>query len=191
LQQQGGTSVSGNVGLKDKTKCDKIKEEIKKICQDADTTIPVRVECKYGVGDKVDPIEDITPLKLEDGKMVAHDNVTLQHNQGEVILLDLWATWCPPCQGPMKHNVEMLAKGKEAWKNKVRLIGLSVDQDANKLKSWIIERGYQNGVEHYHAANGKCQINGQLGAGGIPHVALLNPDGKIVFKGHPSSINLE
>jgi len=91
----------------------------------------------------------------------------------------------------MKHNVEMLAKGKEAWKDRVRLIGLSVDQDANKLKSWIIEKGYQNGVEHYHAANGKCAINGQLGAGGIPHVALLNPNGQIVFKGHPSSINLE
>jgi len=62
----------------------------------------------------------------------------------------------------MKHNVEMLAKGKEAWKDKVRLIGLSVDQDANKLKSWIIEKGYQNGVEHYHAANGKCAITGNL-----------------------------
>jgi len=91
----------------------------------------------------------------------------------------------------MKHNVEMLAKDKEAWKDKVRLIGLSVDQDANKLKNWIIEKEYQKGVEHYHAANGKCAINGQLGAGGIPHVALLNPKGQIVFKGHPSSINLE
>jgi len=40
-------------------------------------------------------------------------------------------------------------------------------------------------------ANGVCEINGQLGAGGIPHVALLNPKGVIVFKGHPASIDLE
>merc|ERR1712100_560349 len=82
LQQQGGTAIKGNVGLSEQDKCNKIKEEIKKICQEADTTIPVQIECKYGVGDKVAPIEDITPLKLEDGKMVAHDNVTLKHEEG-------------------------------------------------------------------------------------------------------------
>jgi len=123
--------------------------------------------------------------------MVAKDNVTLSHKQGEVILLDLWATWCPPCQAPMKHNVEMLAKGKPEWKDRVRLIGLSVDQDLAALQKLIVDRGYANHVEHYHAANGKCKINAQLGAGGIPHVALLNPDGVIVYKGHPSSIDLE
>lgn len=46
-------------------------------------------------------------------------------------------------------------------------------------------------MEHYHAANGLCNINSKLGSGGIPHVALLNPKGQIVFKGHPASINLE
>lgn len=91
----------------------------------------------------------------------------------------------------MKHNVDMLAKGKGTWKDRVRLIGLSVDQDGEKLKAHIITKGFQNHVEHYHAANGTCTINAQLGAGGIPHVALLNPKGQIVFKGHPSSINLE
>jgi len=123
--------------------------------------------------------------------MEAGENVTLSHNEGEVILLDLWATWCPPCQPPMKHNVEMLAKGKPAWKDRVRLIGLGGDQNVDTLKNLIVERNYQNHVEHYHHANGKCTINKKLGSRGIPHVALLNPQGVIVYKGHPSSINLE
>jgi len=30
--------------------------------------------------------------------------VSVEHKPGQVILLDFWATWCPPCQGPMAHN---------------------------------------------------------------------------------------
>jgi thiol-disulfide isomerase/thioredoxin len=97
--------------------------------------------------------------------MTTTDKVTFKHAEGEVILLDLWATWCPPCQGPMKHNVDMLLKDKETWKDKVRLCGFSVDQDVNKLKTHIITKDFHKVsdggacVEHYHAENGECTIN--------------------------------
>jgi len=42
------------------------------------------------------------------------------------MLLDLWATWCPPCQAPMAHNQHMLETRKD-WGDKVRIIGLSID----------------------------------------------------------------
>jgi len=54
-----------------------------------------------------------------------------------------------------------------------------------------VERNYFEGVEHYHASNGTCTINSSLGTGGVPHVALVDGHGKIVFKGHPMSCDLE
>jgi hypothetical protein len=82
LQQQGGAKIAGSIGLDMKEKCDLLKETISKICSEADTKIPVDIACKYGLGDKVAPIEGITPLFLEGGKMVAKDNVTLKHEDG-------------------------------------------------------------------------------------------------------------
>ena len=55
------------------------------------------------------------------------DMVDVTHTSGQVILLDFWATWCPPCQGPMAHNQEMLQKRGAEWGDRVRIIGLSID----------------------------------------------------------------
>jgi thiol-disulfide isomerase/thioredoxin len=52
----------------------------------------------------------------------------LAHRPGEVLLVDVWATWCPPCQQPMAHNQEMLETNPH-WNGKVRIVGVSVDDD--------------------------------------------------------------
>ena len=49
------------------------------------------------------------------------------HTEGQVILIDFWATWCPPCQKPMEHNQHMLAENASKWADKVRIIGFSMD----------------------------------------------------------------
>lgn len=108
-----------------------------------------------------------------------------------MILLDFWATWCPPCQGPMKHNQEMIVKHKEAgdW-SKVRIIGLSIDQSQATLKSHVEAKGWGD-VEHYWARNGVCTGDKDFGVRGVPHCCLVDTHGNIVWIGHPASRDLE
>ena len=73
----------------------------------------------------------------------------ITHNEGEVILVDFWATWCPPCQKPMAHNQEMLEKRKDDWAGKVRIIGVSIDQSKEKMVEHVNNKGW-TAVEHYH-----------------------------------------
>jgi len=90
----------------------------------------------------------------------------------------------------MAHNQEMLVKNKEAWGGNVRIIGLSIDQDADKLKSHVEAKEW-TAVEHYWSRNGKNDAPTLYGVQGVPHCLLVDTHGKIVFIGHPASRKLE
>lgn len=51
--------------------------------------------------------------------------------------MDVWATWCGPCQTPMQHNQDMLTKNKDAWEGKARIVAVSVDEDKQTVKTRV------------------------------------------------------
>ena len=73
------------------------------------------------------------------------------HKPGQVFLIDFWATWCPPCQQPMAHNQEMLEHHGARWGDKVRIIGISIDQTAEAVVKHVKAKGWTK-VEHFHRA---------------------------------------
>jgi len=99
-------------------------------------------------------------------------------------MIDFWATWCPPCQRPMQHNVDMIEENKAKWDGKVKIIGLSIDSDAPTVVSHVNNKGWTS-VKHFHRAKSDCSDVYKVG--GVPHVMILDKEGKIVFKGHPAN----
>ena len=84
----------------------------------------------------------------------------------------------------------MLEENESKWAGKVRLIGLSIDDEAETVKNHVEEKGWTK-VEHYHVSTPGCSADKEYGVNGVPHVLLVDTDGKIVFVGHPASRNLE
>jgi hypothetical protein len=84
----------------------------------------------------------------------------------------------------MAHNQEMLDKNAEAWKGKVKIIGISIDQGREAVKSHV-EKNKWGSVEHYHKATSSCSDT--YNVKGVPHVMLIDKEGTIVYKGHPAT----
>ena len=120
-------------------------------------------------------------LVYEDGKL---ENIV--HKEGQVVWLQFWATWCPPCQPPMARNQKILEKRKDEWGDKVRIIGLSIDKSPEIVKAHCEKNGWPL-PEQYHVRNGKCESDKEYGLTGVPHAAMIDKAGKIVFIGHPAS----
>lgn len=60
--------------------------------------------------------------------------------KGEVVLVKLWATWCPVC---LKKWPEHQALYNEIKDDKgVRVITLSVAEDPKESQSWVDQQGY-------------------------------------------------
>lgn len=90
---------------------------------------------------------DKLPSFGEIKKVGSDEKVVLQHKPGEVLLIDVWATWCGPCQKPMQHNQDMLTKNAEAWKDKVRIVGVSVDDTESTVQERIEKKKWLS-IEH-------------------------------------------
>jgi cytochrome c biogenesis protein CcmG/thiol:disulfide interchange protein DsbE len=51
-------------------------------------------------------------------------NISLSDLRGKVVIIDFWATWCPPCVKEIPHFVEL----HEQYKDKgVEIVGISLD----------------------------------------------------------------
>ncbi len=85
----------------------------------AESSYEIEIDSKP-IGEPMIPIKNVKDIRKGDA-------ISIEHKAGQVILIDFWATWCPPCQAPMAHNQEMLDHHAERWGDKVRIIGISID----------------------------------------------------------------
>ena len=66
------------------------------------------------------------------------ESLSLSQYRGQVVLLDFWATWCPPCIAEMPNVKKTYAKYKN---HKFEIIGISLDRSIAPLEAYIASEG--------------------------------------------------
>jgi cytochrome c biogenesis protein CcmG, thiol:disulfide interchange protein DsbE len=68
----------------------------------------------------------------------ADRKVVLSQLRGQVVVLNFWATWCPPCVEELPSLIQMQDRMKEKG---VTVLAVSIDVDADVYGRFIRERG--------------------------------------------------
>jgi cytochrome c biogenesis protein CcmG/thiol:disulfide interchange protein DsbE len=99
---------------------------------------------------------------------------------GKPLLVEFWATWCPPCRTSIPHLNEIYAKYKAKG---LQIVGITDENEATVKKFQK-----QIPMDYNVAINTPGSIYEQFGIKAIPTAFLINKSGKIVWTGHPMDL---
>ncbi len=115
------------------------------------------------------------PFTLPDTKGAAH---SLKQWRGKVIVLNFWATWCPPC---LKEIPEFIKLQKELGSKGLQFIGIAID-DAQEVEEFIEmhDVNYPVLVGEEDASEISFMYGNHLGV--LPFSAIINREGDLISR---------
>ena len=145
-------------------------------------------------GDRSEPVESSGSLNVV-GSLITYDEreapdfsatsfsgepVSLADFRGKTVVLNFWASWCPPCQeeAPVFSQLARDAANKD-----IVVIGVALwDQDADS-QSFIQQYGltYPNIPDH----DGVIAVD--YGVAGVPETFFIGPDGNLLGR-YPGAV---
>lgn len=111
------------------------------------------------------------------------ENVSLADFKGKVILINFWATWCPPCIAEMPALNSLYEKFKD--KNFV-VIGIASQDAKDDVDDFVKKSGITFPV--LYDFDGK--VSQKFKVNGFPETLLVSKEGKITLMNDPKSNEL-
>ena len=122
-------------------------------------------------------LPDFAVETLEGGRFALSDH------RGQVVVLNLWATWCGPCVKELPYFEAFAAAHPDA-----ALLAVHGELITEDVEAWLAEADYQN-IPFAIDADGA--VAGLLGASSmLPHTVVLDQNGVVIYNA-PGSVTPE
>ncbi|WP_338751520.1 TlpA disulfide reductase family protein [Bacillus sp. FJAT-52991] len=109
-------------------------------------------------------------------KTIQGEEVSLSDYEGKKVILNFWATWCPPCKAEMPHMQKYYEK--EAEKNNVEILAVNLTKN-DKGKETVADFVKQYGLTFPILLDEEGTLGEQYQAFTIPTTYVLNTDGTV------------
>ncbi|HEX9079197.1 MAG TPA: TlpA disulfide reductase family protein [Desulfuromonadaceae bacterium] len=99
--------------------------------------------------------------------------VSLNNYRGYVLVMDFFATWCPPCRASIPHLMTMNRKyGKQG----LQILGQSLDEDGESVvREFVAEQRI-----NYPVALATEKVAADYGINSVPVLVVIDKRGKVV-----------
>ena len=117
---------------------------------------------------------DIAPdFTLEDTK---GNKVTLSALRGKVVMVNFWATWCPPCKEemPSMEKLNQMMGGEDFV-----MLAINADENARSVVPEFLEKNPHDFTVLY---DNQGTVKGQYGVYKLPESFIIGKDGIVVEK---------
>lgn len=105
------------------------------------------------------------------------DRVALSDLRGKVVLIDFWATWCPPCMDALPDLVDLYDRYSDQG---FEIVGVSLDTDEGSLQRVLDAYGLR-WLQHWDGPD-DTEIAQLYRVSAIPALFLLDHEGSIRYR---------
>ncbi len=134
----------------------------------------VKPECAYD--DRLRRIIDFR-LPALDGKPVRFQDLN-----SDLVLIDFWGTWCPPCVRSIPHLVEL----QERMGKRLTIVGIACESDAPEVASPKVAETVRKLKVNYPVLlsrnDGSCPLQEALHIGAFPTLILVDREGRVLWR---------
>lgn len=132
--------------------------------EDKEDKFPDRPNATLGIGDPFVELSEGDVAPDFTVTLVNGDTFTLSDYDDEVVLLNFWATWCPPCVGEMPALQNLYEDGDAV------IIGIDCGETKADVDSFVSENGYTYniGYDEYYT------VEDYYPTDGIPYTLIIN-----------------
>jgi len=107
--------------------------------------------------------------------LLSGDEATTARLHGKILVLNIWATWCPPCREEMP-SLDRLDKTLDA--NRFAVLGLSIDADTLLAAEFLLK--HRIGFKNYFDKD--AAVTRQLGLKAYPETFVIAPDRTLLWR---------